>query len=377
MNMDFDQPDALNRLRREYLKRTSKLQPDFGRFRKAVLRDGAPDRIPLAEYYYDYPILTALLGEEPLPAGPRTPAQVEQYRRQIILFHRAMGMDFVMAGTGFYLPKKREQTSGTDKLVATRSWVSESEGPITCEADFDRYPWPNPADPKHYAGLEFMCRNLPEGMKVVVNTGGPFEEVRELMGFETLALALYEKPGLVEQLFERVGPLLMAVHRHVVEIDGVGAIHMGDDMSYKQGPMIAPDMLRQYVFPWHQRYAANAHAHDLPFTLHSDGNNDAIMNDLIDTVKIDGKHAFEDAAQPVEEVKRKYGNRLALIGGMDVDFLCRTNAAALRKRVHSMLEICGAGGGYAFGTGSGLTTFATPERCLFMYNEALDWMGIS
>ena len=158
----------------------------------------------------------------------------------------------------------------------------------------------------------------------------------------------------------------------MVEIENVGAVHMGDDLCYKQGPMISPTLLRRYVFPWHKRIVENAHAGQLPFTFHSDGNNDEIMDDLISYVSIDAKHAFEDVAQPVEEVKRKYGNRLALIGGMDLDFLCRADEDALRKRVRSMIEICGAGGGYAFGTGNSLSRYIPLDKYVFMLNEALE-----
>ena len=71
------------------------------------------------------------------------------------------------------------------------------------------------------------------------------------------------------------------MHQNIVEIENIGAVHIGDDLSYNQGPMISPAMLRKYVFPWHKHIADNAHAKGLPFTFHSDGNNDIIMNDLI------------------------------------------------------------------------------------------------
>ncbi|NQT02251.1 MAG: hypothetical protein HQ580_09520 [Planctomycetes bacterium] len=192
------------------------------------------------------------------------------------------------------------------------------------------------------------------------------------MGFETFAIAIMERPEFVAELFECSGKLLLNIHRHIVEMENIGVVHMGDDMCYKQGPMISPAMLRKYVFPWHKQIVDNAHAKGLPFTFHSDGNNDIIMNDLISYAGIDGKHAFEDAAQPVEEVKRKYGDRVSLIGGMDLDFLCRADENALRKRVRSMIETCGAGGGYAFGTGTGLTTYTPLDKYLFMLNEALE-----
>ena len=60
-----------------------------------------------------------------------------------------------------------------------------------------------------------------------------------------------------------------------------------------------------------------------PFLLHSCGQLEKIMDDLIDDVKIDAKHSFEDVIMPVTEAKRRWGDRVALLGGVDVDYLCR------------------------------------------------------
>jgi len=43
--------------------------------------------------------------------------------------------------------------------------------------------------------------------------------------------------------------------------------------------------------------------------------------DLINFVGIDTKPSFEDAIMPVAEVKRKYGGRIAILGGVDVNKL--------------------------------------------------------
>lgn len=352
-------------------KLRKKLQPDFERMRKVLLRKGIPDRVPFAEYYVDQQAAAQLLGEKCAEENNESRGQMELFWLQRIRFYQAFGMDFVFVPAIWQAPKQRLSIEATDNLLGKRAWVSENKGPITNEEEFAEYPWPRPED-VNYRPLEFVSRSLPDGMKIISNTDGPFETVRELMGFETFAFAILEKPDFVKSLFDRVGTMLLDIHRHIVEIENIGAVHIGDDMCYKQGPMISPELLRKHVFPWHKKIADNAHARGIPFTLHSDGNNDRIMDDLISFVGIDGKHAFEDAAQPVEEVKRKYGDRVSLIGGMDLDFLCRSDENIFRQRVRSMIETCGSGGGYAFGTGTGLTTYTPLERYALMFNEALD-----
>ena len=93
------------------------------------------------------------------------------------------------------------------------------------------------------------------------------------------------------------------------------------------------------------------------------------MPALIDDVRIDGKHSFEDTILPVTEAKKKYGDRIALLGGIDVDFLCRADEKAIRKRVCETLEICLQGGGYCLGTGNSVANYIPLDNYLVMLDE--------
>jgi uroporphyrinogen decarboxylase len=93
------------------------------------------------------------------------------------------------------------------------------------------------------------------------------------------------------------------------------------------------------------------------------------MDYLIDEVKIDGKHSFEDTIEDVRELKATYGRHTALLGGIDVDFLCRADEAAVRRRVRETLDICQPGGGYCLGTGNSVTNYIPLERYLAMLDE--------
>ena len=59
------------------------------------------------------------------------------------------------------------------------------------------------------------------------------------------------------------------------------------------------------------------HEKGLPYFVHSCGNLVEIMDDLIDEVGIDGKHSFEDAIMPINEAQARWGDRIAVLGGID------------------------------------------------------------
>ncbi len=350
-----------------------KLTPDFERLRRVLTRQGRPDRVPFIEFYPEQAALAALLGEEPIFESETDRAQTEASWRQRIRFYQAFGYDYVgiNAGDAVWARLKRAEMVNTEPGQAARAWVAESAGVIMSMEDVERYQWPKVSDVDFYP-FEFVARELPEGMKIIASADGFFELTREMMGFESFAIALMEQPELVRALLDRIGPLVLSVFEQLVTLPGVGAIHQGDDMCYKTGPMIAPELLREFFFPWHRKVARLAHQQGFTYSLHCDGDNTLIMEDLLTFVGIDGKHAFEDAARPVESYKRQYGTRLALLGGVDMNLLCRATPEELRPRVREIVEVCAVNGGFAIGTGNSLATYIPPANFVTMLEAALD-----
>ena len=156
------------------------------------------------------------------------------------------------------------------------------------------------------------------------------------------------------------------------DFDEVAVLWLNDDLGFKTATMISPEHLRAYVFPWHTRLVEHAHAHDKPVILHACGNVSEVIEDLIAT-GIDAKHSFEDIIQPVTEFKKQYGDRVAVLGGVDVDFLCRHSEPEIRRYVRHVLDECAPGGGYALGTGNSVANYIPVENYLIMLDEGWKW----
>jgi uroporphyrinogen decarboxylase len=157
--------------------------------------------------------------------------------------------------------------------------------------------------------------------------------------------------------------------RTLADFSRVAVLWGSDDLGFRSGTMMSPDFLRRKILPWHKRCAQIARAKGKPYLLHSCGKLDEIMNDLIDDVRIDGKHSFEDAILPVTEAKSRYGHKIALLGGIDMDFLCRSDESKIRRRVRETLEICTKGGGYCLGTGNTVANYVPLDNFLAMIDE--------
>jgi len=58
-----------------------------------------------------------------------------------------------------------------------------------------------------------------------------------------------------------------------------------------------------------------------------------------------------------------------LLGGIDVDFLCRADEGQIRQRVRETLDACLPGGGYCLGTGNSVANYISLNNFLAMMDE--------
>lgn len=347
-------------------------KPDFRRLRQALLRQGQPERLPLVELLVDHEMKEAVLGERIPIAPPGDNDALKAELDAIIRFWYETGYDYITVQAGVPMPRRALSAADTAQLQRDqRSWDDENAGMIMSWADFERFPWPRPED-IDYAKIEYIGAHLPEGMQMIfLGPGGQFENISELMGLTPLALAVHDDPALVQAIAEKVGALLENLFSAAAEIPNMGALWLGDDLGYKTSTVLSPRHLRQYVFPYQKRLAAIAHAHDLPFLLHSCGNLERILPDLIDDVGIDAKHSYEDVILPVAEFKQRWGSQVAVLGGVDVDFLCRHSEEEVREYTRAVIAACAPGGGFALGTGNTVANYIPVRNYLAMVDEGL------
>jgi uroporphyrinogen decarboxylase len=135
--------------------------------------------------------------------------------------------------------------------------------------------------------------------------------------------------------------------------------------------MFSPPQMREYVFPWHRRIVEVVHAAGKPVILHSCGHFERIVDDMIE-IGFDGRHSYEDAILPVEDAYERYGHHFAILGGIDLDFICRSTPEAVYKRAKALLGISAARGGYALGTGNSVPEYVPDANYFAMIRAVLD-----
>jgi len=351
-------------------------QPDANRFVDYLMGRTHEGKPPLIEYLVDevllIPITTEMLGRAWVPESSRREDQIG-YLDNFIAFWYRMGYDFVRFERGMGFPLPQLVTADTaPTAVKERLWADQHHGLIKNWDDFERYPWPRYEDIDFFS-YEYVNDHLPEGMGLIVShAAGVFEHLSHILSYEGLCLAVYDQPELVSAMAERLGSLMIQFYQHLLDLDRIIVLFPGDDMGFRTGTLIAPEHLRRFVLPWHKRFAELAHQHGIPYFLHSCGNLMKIMDDLIEDVHIDGKHSYEDAILPVEDFQVRYGDRIAVLGGVDIHILTTGTPEQVRQRVRFLIETCGGRGRYAIGSGNSIPSYIPIPNYLAMLDEALE-----
>jgi len=323
-----------------------------------VLRRQRPSRPVLFELFMN-PVVYAHLAERRQAGG----SPVDQGKLVIDAFC-AGGYDYASVhGSDYAFPIGERRAGRT---------ISLNEGfVITDEASFEAYPWMDP-EARDYSRLDALASHLPEGMKLMVmGPCGVLENAMALVGYENLCYMLHEEPELAGRVFDRVGSGLLRYYEICAGFDAVGVLMSNDDWGFNTQTFLSPADMRKYVFPWHRRIVEAGHARGKPVLLHSCGYMGGVFEDVIEDMGYDGKHSYEDAILPVEECYARWGGRIGILGGLDVDFIIRSSPEEIRKRCDAMLDLAEERGGYALGSGNSIPEYIPYDKYRAMIDAAL------
>ena len=200
----------------------------------------------------------------------------------------------------------------------TRRWI---KCPVESRDDWEemksRY---DPEEPSRFPeeaqrlGQRLSERDWP----VEIVLPGPFWQLRDWLGFESLCMMFHDDPDFVLEMLrfweEFIARLLEKTFSYVIP----DSIHINEDMAYKSFSMISPDMTREFLFPAWSRWGKIVREAGCPlYAIDSDG----YIGELI-PIWIE---AGFNLCGPVEvaagndlvDFRRRFGGKMAYRGGVD------------------------------------------------------------
>ncbi|HET6453996.1 MAG TPA: uroporphyrinogen decarboxylase family protein [Armatimonadota bacterium] len=347
-------------------------KPDFERLLTALTCKGEPDRVPLVELGVSWEVMGGFLGRK-ISGWP-----------DIAEFYTKADYDYLKVTPMYdFNPEKRTPKEGirssTGKFSANTEddvsikFATEGSGIITTWEDFETYPWVDLKD-VDYSVFDRANEVLPPGMKIIGHQADIFTQLWGLMGFETFSYASVEEPELVEQLTNKIGEIVYGMFEVIAEQKNVGALWISDDIAYTEGLMVSPAFLREHIFPWYKKIGNLARDLGVPYMYHSDGDLWQVMPDLIDDIGFNALHPIEPKGMEIGELKRKIGDRVCLIGNIDLGYtLTRGTPAEVEEEVKQRIREIGPGGGYCVGSSNSIPNYVPVENYRAMVESALKY----
>jgi uroporphyrinogen-III decarboxylase len=187
------------------------------------------------------------------------------------------------------------------------------------------------------------------GTLVVGRVPGAWDIGRELMGEEALCLAYYTQPELIHDILDTIAQTAVRVFERVTETVVIDQLYVHEDMAGKSGPLIGPSQVRTFLAPYYRRvWDLLSQRGTRVFNLDSDGNVGPILDALLDG-GVNTMHPMEPAAgMDAVAVRKQYGRRLAMLGGIDKYVLLRSKAD-IRRELEYKLQPLMQQGGMVFG----------------------------
>lgn len=348
--------------------------PNFERVRAALRRE-EPDRVPVAEFLFDPPVKEAFVGRH--VGNSLIRGDNYDLAADVDFWHQA-GYDFMHLAPNYLglFPGGWNVQTGHYSLYSDgpveKAWMEEHHSVIRSERDVEAYPWPR-AEDVDLGDIELAASLLPEGMMLTSGTWGIFETTRALMGFEAVAYALYDQPGLVESVLERVGSFLFALFQRVLELPRIGAVWFADDLSSTDTYFVNPEWYRKHLFPWMRKYGEAAAARGLPLIYHCDGRMWEVLPDVVDC-GFCAIQPVEPKAMDIVHVKREYGRHLCLIGNIDLGgCLTRGTPEEVEAQVRQRIRELAPGGGYMVGSSNSVTSYVPLANFRAMVEATRKW----
>jgi len=202
---------------------------------------------------------------------------------------------------------------------------------------------------------------------------GAFDRMSPMCGHEHLLMGMALDPEWVREMADLYATVTVHLLEILFEREGLpDGLWVWDDLGFKHRPFMSPAMYRALIYPAHKKLFDFAHSRGLPVVLHCDGYVEALIPSLIE--------AGINCLQPLEakagmdlvKLKQRFGDQIALIGGMDERVLETNDLAAIEAELLSKLPAAMVGSGYVLQVDHSVSPLVNYETYKYFVERGLE-----
>jgi len=256
--------------------------------------------------------------------------------------HEFFGFDFVRnqveVSVGFEPAFEEEVIEDTDKYrtvrrddgIIAREFKGELQyhmpqwlrHPLETRDDWENEIKPrlNPDSPERYPADwdEQVGAWKGRDYSLTIRGGSIFGWLRNWMGLERICVTLMDDPEWIQEMMDHMADFCTGCIERALEDVDLDYVLLWEDMAYKTGPMISPDMFRRFMLEPYRKLTGfiRDRGVDLIF-VDSDGHSEPLIPLWIEG-GVNGFYPIERAADmDAVRLRERFGKDLRLIGGVD------------------------------------------------------------
>ncbi len=364
----------------------------------AALEGRIPDRVPYAEFAVDFDTVERLIGHETfLRAKAKSQIAFWEGRRDEvaqswledhIALQRKLPLDIVTFPMATWeMPPVTDETP--PRRLDAKTWedregrvykLSEATQDITCvhdpvrdarvftAAEFEKDPEPLRRDERSWQILDAVVREFKREKFICGPSGGSVGIVL-LGGMERGLLELAANPAAVKaatrcQLRQQNEADAVFIH------PDSDAVMWAEDLGYKTGPLIGPAMFREFFLEANKERVRNVKGKfGKKILKHCCGNINLLMDYFVE-IGFDAYQSIQPTAgMDICRLKKDYGDRIALWGGVAVEHLVGGTPEEVRADVRRAMACAKPGGRFILGSSHSVAVGTKYDNYMALLDE--------
>jgi len=246
-----------------------------------------------------------------------------------------------------------------------------------------------PLDPPRISSVEDLAGYVPpdplanEAVQKARELVARFKHRKAIcvVGEDVFAVSQYLRAGLANlmedyilqpELARRLARIGVEYHVELYRrliAEGVEIIALGDDYAGKTGPYMSPHHFAEFILPGLTTVVREIKARGAYCIKHTDGNIWPLFDQLLST-GLDMLGPLEPAYMSLDEVRRRSGMRVGVVGNVDVDLLSRGTEAEVIEATRELLRRVSTLGGHFLGSGNSICSSVNPRNYQAMIEAA-------
>ncbi len=312
----------------------------------AAINHRASDRVPRGELAIENGLLRELVGEaqyDSLNGDERLLAAIQTMGGDLVNVHQFPMEQVGEAESG---PVFRS-VLGDEHIITDGSSQLRKPAFETAE-EAERYQAPDPSTCLTDR-LDWFAAN--SDLFLFAQVMGPVSSLDWMIGTEEYMMMALTDTEAIRSVTEKV--ITYETARACTFIDhGADAVLIADDIAFNSGLFLPPRIMDELAWPFYKQMVARIKAHkNLPVFMHTDGDINAVLPEIV-ACGFDGLHSLQPSANmDIAAVKKEYGDKLCLMGNMDLDRLMPFGTPEeVAEQAECLCREIGSDGGYILST---------------------------